>query len=149
MGVIDLDKRVKKLEQDGAGGAELDQLEAAVTAIENELTVTAADITADLDTLPEGVTVSIVNLQTYGKLRMLTFAATNSGAKVGGCKLYTIPAAIAPYNSLSYITSSIDEMWIEQDSEDNSYNIIFMVDANSEIYATLTWIANPAPTAGE
>lgn len=34
MGVIDLDARVKKLEQDAGGGAVIDQLEAAVTALE-------------------------------------------------------------------------------------------------------------------
>ena len=36
MGVIDLDARVKKLEQD-AGGAVIDQLEAAVTALEETI----------------------------------------------------------------------------------------------------------------
>lgn len=34
MGVIDLDARVKKLEKDGTGGAVIDQLEAAVTSLE-------------------------------------------------------------------------------------------------------------------
>lgn len=34
MGVIDLDKRVKKLEAEGTGGAVIDQLEAAVTDLE-------------------------------------------------------------------------------------------------------------------
>lgn len=34
MGVIDLDARVKKLEQEAGGGAVIDQLEAAVTALE-------------------------------------------------------------------------------------------------------------------
>lgn len=34
MGVIDLDARVKKLEEGGAGGAVIDQLESAVTALE-------------------------------------------------------------------------------------------------------------------
>lgn len=37
MGVIDLDARVKKLEQDGTGGAVIDQLEAAVTALEGDV----------------------------------------------------------------------------------------------------------------
>ena len=37
MGVIDLDARVKKLEQEGAGGAVIDQLEAAVTALEGDV----------------------------------------------------------------------------------------------------------------
>ena len=149
MGVIDLDKRVRKLEQEGTGGAVVDQLEAAVTAIENELTVTVTDISGDLETLPEGVTVSLANLQSYGKIRMLTFVATNSGTKVEASVLYTIPAGIMPYNSLSFITSSIDEIWIEQDSENDNYHVLFAVDAGGEIYATLTWLANPAPTPGE
>lgn len=37
MGVIDLDKRVKKLEQEGTGGGVIDQLEAAVTALESDV----------------------------------------------------------------------------------------------------------------
>lgn len=37
MGVIDLDARVKKLEQDGTGGAVIDQLEATVTALEGDV----------------------------------------------------------------------------------------------------------------
>lgn len=37
MGVIDLDKRVKKLEQEGTGGGVIDQLEAAVTALEGDV----------------------------------------------------------------------------------------------------------------
>ena len=37
MGVIDLDARVKKLEADGAGGAVIDQLEAAVTDLEETI----------------------------------------------------------------------------------------------------------------
>ena len=149
MGVIDLDKRIKKLEQEGAGGAVIDQLESAVTAIENELTVTVTDITDDLETLPEGVTVSVASLQTYGKICMLSFAAANSGTKVDGSRMYTIPAELVPYNSLSYITSNLDEIWIEQDSETGSYYAMFAVAASGEIYSTLTWIANPAPTPGE
>lgn len=37
MGVIDLDARVKKLEQDAGSGAVIDQLEAAVTALEEQI----------------------------------------------------------------------------------------------------------------
>ena len=37
MGVIDLDARVKKLEQEAGGGAVIDQLEAAVTALEEQI----------------------------------------------------------------------------------------------------------------
>ena len=37
MGVIDLDRRVKKLEQEGTGGGVIDQLEAAVTALESDV----------------------------------------------------------------------------------------------------------------
>ena len=148
MGVIDLDKRVKKLEQDGAGGAELDQLEAAVTAIENELTVTVTDITDDLETLPEGVTVSVANLQTYGKIRMLTFGALNSGSEVIGDVLYVLPSDVCPYDGLSFISSTSD-LWMEEDLENGGYNVFFGVGAGNTISGALIWIANPAPTPGE
>ncbi len=44
MGVIDLDARVKKLEQGGSGGAEIDQIEADLTALEN----TVGDLIEDV-----------------------------------------------------------------------------------------------------
>ena len=37
MGVIDLDARVKKLEQDAGGGAVIDQIEAELTALEEQI----------------------------------------------------------------------------------------------------------------
>lgn len=148
MGVIDLDKRVRKLEQDGAGGAVVDQLEAAVTAIENELTVTVTDISGDLETLPEGVTVSIANLQTYGKIRMLTFSAANSGSEVVGDVLYVLPSDICPYDNASFLTSTND-LWMEEDLENGGYDVFFAVGAGNTITGALIWITNPAPTPGE
>lgn len=37
MGVIDLDARVRKLEQEGAGGAVIDQIEAELTALDEQI----------------------------------------------------------------------------------------------------------------
>lgn len=53
MGVIDLDARVKKLEQGGGGGAEIDQIEADLTALGN----TVADLEIAVDNL-SGMDVS-------------------------------------------------------------------------------------------
>lgn len=144
MGVIDLDKRVKKLEQDGAGGAELDQLEAAVTAIENELTVTVTDISGDLETLPEGVTADFAYFETYGKVCSVTFGLDNGGSSVSGLQVYKIPADKIPYTPYSY-TASVNDAYILE-GEDGYY---IACELASGLIASVQWIANPAPTPGE
>ena len=77
MGVIDLDARVKKLEQGGGGGAEIDQIEADLTALEEQingdgetdfgLAGDVSDIQADL------VSVDLSSLLT-GKAAVVTDA---------------------------------------------------------------------------
>lgn len=144
MGVIDLDKRVRKLEQEGTGGAVVDQLEAAVTAIENELTVTSTDISGDLETLPEGVTVDFAHLETYGKVCSVTFGFDNSGSAVSGLPVFKIPADKMPYTPDSY-TSSVNGAYVFE-GEDGYY---VGCDLESGLIACVQWIANPAPTPGE
>lgn len=145
MGVIDLDKRVKKLEQaDNAAGAELDQLEAAVTAIENDLTVTTADITDDLETLPEDVEGTAV-LQTYGKLVMLTAWAQNAGDNaVSDVKFYEIPESIWPFApSAVYVSNPVAHV-----GEDDA--IYFAkIESAQEVEVNLYWFVAPEPTPGE
>lgn len=58
MGVIDLDARVKKLEQEAGGGAVIDQLEAAVTALEEQINgdgETDLGLAGDVETLETAV----------------------------------------------------------------------------------------------
>lgn len=144
MGVIDLDKRVRKLEQDGAGGAELDQLEAAVTAIENELTVTVTDISGDLETLPEGMTVDFAYFEKYGKICSVTFSVSNEGPHAEELPLYKIPVDKVPYTQFSYAANADGAFIIEGE---DGYYVAFNVD--SALIASVQWIANPAPTPGE
>lgn len=64
MGVIDLDARVRKLEQGGGGGAEIDQIEAALTALEEQINgdgETDLGLAGDVSDLEDAVEV----LQTH------------------------------------------------------------------------------------
>lgn len=145
MGVIDLDARVKKLEQEGTGGAVIDQLESAVTAIENELTVTVTDITDDLETLPEGVTVEFAYLETYGKLCSVTFSA-DSANPIDDVPLYKIPADKMPYTPFSMTNSDGGAFILEGE---DGYYVACTIGAG--LIASVQWIVNPAPapTPGE
>lgn len=141
MGVIDLDKRVKKLEQaDVAGGAELDQLEAAVTAIENDLTVSTTDISDDFENVPEGVTVTAL-ITIYGKIAFAVITVETSDTFSDAYA--TLDPAILPASDYSYIgRSSTVNAYFEE-----GYLVIGATDSGT---ATLLWIIDPpAPTPGE
>lgn len=144
MGVIDLNARVTALEQNGAGGEELDQLEAAVTAIENDLTVTTTDITADLETLPEDVEASAL-LQTYGKIVLLSVRAQNAGASAASnFKLYEIPESIQPVApDTVYVSNSVAYV------EEGNAIYITKIEATQEVLVNLYWFVATAPTPGE
>ena len=74
MGVIDLDARVKKLEQ-GGGGAEIDQIEADLTALENTVDGLIEDV-SDKITLNSELTFATddpeISLVRVGKICFLT-----------------------------------------------------------------------------
>lgn len=148
MGVIDLDKRVRKLEQDGAGGAVVDQLEAAVTAIENELTVTVTDVTDDIVN-PEGVTCNLATLETYGKIVHFhaEFVAESGNTGIEDT-VYTVPETLRPRYNHSVVQVFGDS------AATNGYNdggiyVEYQFTEPGTVYADSYWIANPAPTPGE
>lgn len=144
MGVIDLNARVTALEQNGAGGEELDQLEAAVTAIENELTVTSADITDDLETLPEDVEASCI-LQTYGKIVLMSIWTQNTGDNaVTNVKFYEIPESIRPLApNVAYVSNPI--AYVGDDAA-----IYFReIESAQEAVVQFFWFVATAPEPGE
>lgn len=96
MGVIDLDKRVKKLEQDGASGAaDLDQLEASVTALENLNSYSHVSVDDDL---PEGITSMTEHYPGcyYEVVGQLVHIAVNVEGLTAGLseELFTLPETI-------------------------------------------------------
>ena len=147
MGVIDLNARVSALEKnDTSSGAELDQLEAAVTAIENQLTVTVTDISEDLETLSSGLTVTFAYMETYGSLCSVTFGVENEGAQAEEVPLYQIPADKIPYTSYSY-TANTGSVYLGYSGDD--LYVYFDINADTSMGYSIQWLANPAPTPGE
>jgi hypothetical protein len=148
MGVIDLDKRVRKLEQDGSGGAVVDQLEAAVTAIENQLTVTSTFITADCETPPEGVSIEYALLDTYGKLCIMTvlLGAGAGSTAADSFVVYKIPDEIR--GTFNYMSNSVNCVL---DGEDSDQVIAVVPPAAGEYvtYSVIWLVGDPAPTPGE
>ena len=148
MGVIDLDKRVRNLEQDGAGGAVIDQLESAVTAIENELTVTSTDITADCETPPEGVSIEYAVLDTYGKLCIMT-VLLRAGAGSTAADIfvvYKIPDEIR--GTFNYMSNSVNCMIMGEDS-DQIIEVVPPAAGEFVTYNVIWLVGDPAPTPGE
>ena len=147
MGVIDLDKRVKKLEQaDVAGGAELDQLEAAVTAIENDLTVTTTDLSDDAGITSENVTITKVLKQVYGKI-VVFFLNAYTGESEGGFVSYKSPANELPSDTGLVLTG---EYPLAMEADDGDLYVYAELEANSNVVGTIAWIIDPpAPTPGE
>lgn len=94
MGVIDLDKRVKKLEQDETGGAELDQLEAAVTALEENATPERTVVT----NLTNGTAYDDFGGVFYEKLGNLVHVHVSvSGVTTNtNTVIFTMPEALRP-----------------------------------------------------
>lgn len=147
MGVIDLDARVKKLEQEGTGGAVIDQLEAAVTAIENELTVTVTDVTDDITTDPEiifeGVTCELAVLEKYGAVVHFhaEFTASVGNTGIDG-QVYTISETMRPRYNLSALSGSIEASAQGVYFNGGVYITYQFADAGTA-YTDLYWIANP------
>ena len=147
MGIIDLSARVRALEKnDTSSGAELDQLEAAVTAIENQLTVTVTDISDDLETLPSGMTVTFAYMETYGSLCSVTFGVENEGDANEEVPLYQIPADKLPYTSYSY-TANTGSVYLGYSGDD--LYVYFDINADTSMGCSVQWLANPEPTPGE
>lgn len=137
MGVIDLYARVKKLEQDTTGSGEvIDQLESAVTVIENELTVTTTEVSDDctFGDLSDGAVV----IQTYGKIAMLVLSAENSTAAPITQSIYTIPDEIA-FSTYPFIGDPTAVGVVDG-------AIILTVPAGESVTATLFWIIDPPTT---
>lgn len=155
MGVIDLDARIKKLEQEGTGGAVIDQLESAVTAIENELTVTVTDVTDNITTDPEiiseGVTCTLAVLEKYGAIVHFhaEFAADGGNIGIEGV-IYTIPEELRARYSIGAISVSGGAS-VTCDYEDGEIYAEYSFTGGGFAYADVYWIANPAPapTPGE
>lgn len=148
MGVIDLNARVAALEKNGAGGAELDQLEAAVTAIENMLTVTSTDITADCETPPEGVSIEYAILDTYGKLcifSVLLGAGAGSTAE-DPFTIYTLPdELLGTYN---YMSNSVNCQLIGE-ADDQIIEVVPPAAGEFVTYSVIWLVGDPAPEPGE
>ena len=95
MGVIDLDARVKKLEQGGAGSAEIDQIEAAVTALE-EASVPVKTTVDSLDAgTPGDATTGGVYYEVMGNLVHVHMAASGFTANTRTTS-FTLPEAVRP-----------------------------------------------------
>lgn len=140
MGVIDLNARVAALEQNGAGGEELDQLEAAVTAIENGLTVTTTDVTEDctFGDLSEGYVV----IQTYGKIATAVLFAENSTAASITQSIYSIPDELM-FSTYTFIGDPVAVRVLGSE-------ISLTVAAGNTVSTMLLWIIDPpAPEPGE
>ena len=147
MGIIDLSARVSALEKnDTSSCAELDQLEAAVTAIENQLTVTVTDISEDLETLPSGMTVTFAYMETYGSLCSVTFKVENEGDANEEVPLYQIPADKIPYTPYSF-TANTESVYLGYSGDD--LYVYFDINTNTSMEYSVQWLANPAPTPGE
>ena len=86
MGVIDLDARVKKLEQGSSGSAEIDQIEADLTALENTVGGLIEDV-SDKITLNESVTFAegypIISITRIGSMCFMTCTASFSEGASG------------------------------------------------------------------
>ena len=140
MGVIHNKMAIKRL-RDGTAAAVAD-LQDQIDNLDpgGGLSVTVTDITADLETLPEGVTVEFAYLETYGNICTVTFSAENSGASASEVPLYKIPADKVPYTPYSFTANSLDAYIMEGE---DGYYIAFEI--GESIITTLQWIANPAP----
>lgn len=108
MGVIDLYARVKKLEQGGAGGAEIDQIEADLTALENTVGDLVEDV-SDKITLNESVTFAdgypIISITRIGSMCFMTCTAsfTAGASAIGSDTLIgTLDESIRP----------VDNVWV-------------------------------------
>ena len=102
MGVIDLDARVKKLEQGSSGSAEIDQIEADLTALENTVRDLIEDVTDKLTWNP-GLTFAAgsptVSITRIGNLCYMVAGGTiSAGSESAGTltTLATLDSSIWP-----------------------------------------------------
>ena len=98
MGVIDLDARVKKLEQDAGGGAVIDQLEAAVTDLEETVNGdgdTDLGLAGDVEQLQTDVTTLQQSIPGPAVKTAVTTGITHGAAdsETGGI-YYTVSGSI-------------------------------------------------------
>lgn len=109
-------------------------------------TVTVTDITADLETLPEGATVEVACIQTYGKIVLLTIVIDNPG-EASNQNIYKIPVDIVPYDQ-SAVMGLSDNCYLSV--EDDEFYVTGEIPSDNIGIYNLMWIANPAPvTPGE
>ena len=154
MGVIDLSRRVTKLENaDIASGSELDQLEAAVTGIENELSVTVADVTDDCTEFQiEGVTLTSATLVTYGKLALFQATFVSDATSLAGIiGLYRIPDALQPPGTRICIENDPGQIWLQKTGSHTYVSCSIkgktMADEPAVTrYISVLWIADPPTT---
>lgn len=131
MGVIDLDARVKKLEQEAGGGAAIDQIEAELTALDEQINgdgETDLGLAGDVEALKEAATVTQTAItplvgeagtggcfyEVYGKLVRLHFNLTSltASGSTSGTEVYNvvfnIPLALRPGASIITIGTEAD-----------------------------------------
>lgn len=146
MGVIDLDARVKKLEQGGAGGAEIDQIEADLTALENTVDGLIEDVSNKI-TLNTSLTgTATVKAFRIGPMLLATATAEiTAGAAAFGTQydLFDIDTAIAPEASVSVACLGVDGLQVVQASSGSKK--IVTKGGNWVQFGILWKIATPTP----
>lgn len=112
MGVIDLDARVKALEENSGNSAEIDQIESDLTALENTVSGITEDVTDKL-TLNEALTFeSTPSYVAYrvGDIVVLSFTGNiTAGASAAGSvtKIMTADSTICPaFEALGTVRTS-------------------------------------------
>lgn len=145
MGVIDLDARVKKLEQDGTGGAVIDQLEAAVTALEEAAVPSKTDVTEldhgeIADSTTGGVYYEVMGNLVHVHVAALSFTANTRTTA------FVLPEAIRP------VTPIFNAVYATQ-IDSNKYPGFVIIGANGNVdvitptgsvFADITYLLTPA-----
>ena len=145
MGVIDLDARVKKLEQ-GGGGAEIDQIEADLTALENTVGDLIEDVSEKI-TLNTSLTgTATINAFRIGPMLFATCTANiTAGAAAYGSQydLFDIDDTIAPEASVSVACLGSEGLQVVQASSGSKK--IVTKGGNWVQFGILWKIATPTP----
>ena len=99
MGVIDLDARVKKLEQDSGSSAEIDQIEADLTSLENAVSGYCIPVKTEVTQLdagtPEAVSAGGVYYEVMGNLVHIHMTAGGFTVDTRTTS-FTLPESVRP-----------------------------------------------------
>lgn len=151
MGVIDLDARVKKLEQGGgAVGPEIDQLEAAVTSLENTVDGLIEDV-SDKITVHEGITMNPEDLyiRAYrigNVVYLAAIASITGGSQTQGTEyaIFDVDSTITPEKTVSAYCSGQSAAVSRVNVSSVSSTIL--VTAGNFARFEVFWFVAPAPS---